>query len=382
MNSRSRVQAALSHEPVDRVPVDFSGHNNTVMHKLAYEELRSHLGLPTEEPQWCEYFGQVVYASEDIMHRYYADCRPVGLSVRDSTGDLQPDGSYHLTNWDGSVWRKPPDGFYYDLWRPVLSGELTSAAIAAIPWPSIPPKHLNALRERARALHEETNYAVVMDGFWIMPVTGTQQWRGFEQWSVDCLTDLGRWEEMIEAYVARLMPLAEAILSAVGEFIDVAYFIGDDLATQNGPWLRPSFYRKHIKPWHRRIVDFIRARTNAKVEFHMCGSIREFIPDLIDIGVDVIDPVQLSAADMDPVKLKRDFGKEIAFWGGVDTQKVLPFGEREEVRQEVRRCLQALGSTGYVFGTCHNIQPGVPPQNVEAMFRAYDQFYDLGGRSG
>ena len=146
--------------------------------------------------------------------------------------------------------------------------------------------------------------------------------------------------------------------------------IGDDIATQEGPWLRPSFYRQCIKPYHQQTMDFVPARTDAKVVFHTCGAARAFIPDLIDIGVGAINPVQTSAARMDPAGLKRDFGRHIAFWGGVDTQHVLPFGTPDDVRREVRRCLGTLGPSGYVFASCHNNQADVPPENIEAMFAA------------
>jgi len=381
MNSRDRVLAALSHKPVDRVPVDFCGHNDTVIHRQAYERLQTCLGLPPEEPARASRNQGTVYAAERILRRYRADTRALYLPVPEYKGELQPDGSYLLTEQDGTVWRKPAGGLYYDLWRPALIGELTSEAIAAMPmattWPTAHAGELVALRECARRLHEETDYAIVLSGFLVMPVTGTQMWRGFEQWSIDTLADTTHWQEMIEAYMERALTQADAILGAVGQFIDAAYIIGDDIATQQGPWLRPSFYRQYIKPWHQRAIDFIRARTDAKIIFHMCGAAREFIPDLIDIGVDALNPIQTSAAGMDPVELKRDFGNHIAFWGGVDTQQVLPFGTPEDVRREVWHCIETLGPSGYVFASCHNIQADVPPENVEAMFAAYGSFFNL-----
>lgn len=375
--------AALAHEPVDRVPVDFCGFQGTVIHRQAYRRLRAHLGLPPEEPVRASVQQGTVYAAEEILHRYGVDTRAAALlagqlQVLEDEGELQPDGGHLLTGPDGSVWRKPAGGLYYDLWRPALVGELTSAAIAALPWPAIPSEELAALRARARRLHEQTDYAIVLAGFIIMPVSKTQMWRGFQQWSIDTLADTLRWQEMVEAYMERALAQADAILSAVGQYVDVAYIIGDDIAAQNGPWLRPSFYRRYIKPWHQRATDFVRARTEAKIIFHMCGAAREFIPDLIDIGVDALNPVQTSAAGMEPAGLKRDFGDHIAFWGSVDTQHILPFGTPDDVRREVWRCMQTLGPSGHVFASCQNIQADVPPENIVAMFEAVSTYYQSG----
>ena len=365
--------AALSREPVDRVPIDFCGHNDTTIHAQAYERLRAYLGLPERQPEKASPSQGTVYAAEELLLRYQVDTRSVHLPVPQDDGECQPDGSYLLLGADGSVRRKPAGGLYYDIWQPALMGELTSEAIARLPttanWPDDCADDLLTLRQRARYLSQGTDYAVVLGGFLVMPVTGTQSLRGFEQWSVDSLVDTTHWQELIEAYMERRLVQIDAILGAVGEFIDAAYIIGDDMATQKAPWLRPSFYRQYIKPWHQRAMDFIRARTDAKVIFHICGAAREFIPDLIDVGVDAINPVQTSAAGMDAEALKRDFGHDIAFWGAVDTQHVLPFGSPDDVQREVERCVRALGPSGYVLASCHNIQADVPPENIEAMFQ-------------
>ena len=370
MKSRARVLNALSHRAVDRIPIDFWGHNDTTIHRVAYERLRTYLGFPPIEPTIANDVENVVYAAEDILLTFGVDTRAVYLPIPDRQGEPQPDGSLLLTWPDGSVWRKPPGGLYYDLFRPALPGELTSQAIAAMPWPKFPPDALEGIGKRAEQLRRTTDYAVVMAGFLIMPVTGTQIWRGFDQWCVDTLENTKLWQEMTEAYLERAFSQAEAILKAVGQFIDVAYFIGDDIATQNGPFISPSFYRKYIKPYHRQIVEFVRSRTDAKIVFHMCGAAREFIPDLIDVGVDAINPVQTTAQGMEPWSLKREFGPAMAFWGGVDTQRILPFGTPEDVKNEVRRIIDALGPSGLVLASSHNLQPDVPPENIIALFEA------------
>lgn len=370
MNSRERVLAALSHKPVDRIPIDLCGHNDSCIHEVAYPQLMEYLRLPYASPDSANVMECVVYAAEEVLKYFQVDTRAVYLPIKDTTGKLQPDGSRLFTWSDGSIWKKPSGGYYFDLILPPLQGELTSNAISTMPRPTINDADLAVIRNKARYLKLETEYAVVMSGFLIMPVSGVQLWRGFEQWSIDTLTQTKLWLEMTEAYMERAFDQADKILKAVGEYIDVAYFIGDDIATQRGPWLRPSFYRKHIKPFQEQAMDFIRARTEAKIIFHICGSAREFIPDLIDIGVDAINPVQTTAAGMNPNELKREYGKDIAFWGGVDTQHVLPFGTPQDVEEEVRRIISSLGPSGLVLTSCHNIQSEVPPENIVALFQS------------
>ncbi|MBP8972297.1 MAG: hypothetical protein KBH93_00365 [Anaerolineae bacterium] len=367
MKARDRVVASLSRQPVDRVPIGFCGHNDCCIHRNAHWRLRQYLGLPACAPTIANDVENVVYAEEEILQGFEVDTRAVYLRIEDQVGDPQPDGSFLLVWPDGSVWRKPPDGLYFDLHWPPLRGELSSEAIARMPWPEVSAEALGDLRHRAVRLHEETDFAVVMSGFLIMPVTGTQIWRGFEQWCIDSVGDIIRWHEMTEAYMERALRQAGRILGAVGELIDVAYIIGDDIATQQGPFISPRFYREHVKPFHRQAMEFIRERTDARIVFHMCGSARAFIPDLIDLGIDAINPVQTTANGMEPVQLKRDFGQDIAFWGGVDTQRVLPFGQPEDVRSEVLRIIDSLGPSGLVLASCHNVQADVPPENVVAM---------------
>ena len=370
MNSRERVLAALSHETVDRIPIDFCGHNDSCIHEIAYQRLREYLHLSPNTPVTANRLESVVYAAEEILRLFHSDTRAVYLPVRDLNETLETDGSHLLTWSDGSIWRKPVGEYYFYLHTTPLQGELTSEAISAIPWPTIKDEDLTAIRDEARRLKLETNYAVVMSGFLIMPVGGPQLWRGVEQWSIDTIAQTKLWIQMTEAYLERAFAQADKILEAVGEFIDVAYFIGDDIATQRGSWLNPSFYRQYIKPYHQSAMDFIRARTDAKIIFHICGSAREFIPDLIDIGVDAINPVQTTATGMNPFELKREYSRDIAFWGGIDTQQVLPFGTPQDVEGEVKRIVCSLGPSGLVLASCHNIQFDVPPENIVAMFQS------------
>jgi len=176
---------------------------------------------------------------------------------------------------------------------------------------------------------------------------------------------------LVDAYCAR----ADRVLAALGDSID-AVMVNDDLGTQAGPMLSPDLYRKMIKPHQRRLFAHIKPRTRAALVLHSCGSVRYAIPDLIEIGVDALNPVQVSAAGMDSAELKREFGRDITFWGGgCDTQRVLSRGSPAEVRDEVRRRIGDLApGGGFVFCQVHNIQPEVPPANVVAMLEAAREF--------
>jgi uroporphyrinogen decarboxylase len=179
--------------------------------------------------------------------------------------------------------------------------------------------------------------------------------------------------KLVEAHIRRL----EQILPAVEGYVQVIQ-VGDDLGMQDGPQLSPRLYRQVVKPWHKKLYQYIKEHTSARLFLHACGSVYAFIPDFIEMGVDILNPVQVSARDMDTKRLKQAFGKDITFWGGgCDTQKVLPFGTPAEVREEVKRRIDDLApGGGFVFNQVHNIQAGVPPENIMAM---YEAVHDFGG---
>ena len=191
--------------------------------------------------------------------------------------------------------------------------------------------------------------------------------RGYEDWYADVALNADLVGALMDAVLEFDLAVMEQALDLVGEDIDVILF-GDDVTTQSGPMISPKSYRKLIRPRHERLFDFIHDRTDAKIMYHSCGSAYCFMEDFIDIGVDIINPVQVSAADMDTARLKAEFGDRISFWGGIDTQSVLPHGTEEEVRAEVEKRIADLApGGGYVLAPVHNIQPDVPPENIVAM---------------
>ena len=173
---------------------------------------------------------------------------------------------------------------------------------------------------------------------------------------------------MMDIITEHWIGVTNNVLEIVGDSVDVVFF-GDDMGTQKSTLFRPEIYRRLIKPRHKRMFDVLKARSGFKVVLHSCGSTSSLFEDMIDLGVDAVNPVQINAANMEPERLKEEFGDRLTFWGGIDTQKVLPFGSPDEVRREVRRIIDILGRNGgYVLNSVHNIQPDVPPENVVAMF--------------
>jgi uroporphyrinogen decarboxylase len=224
-------------------------------------------------------------------------------------------------------------------------------------------------------LRRETPYAVVSG---ISGVVYEICWylRGLEQWFVDMLTQPEFCEALLDCTLRFWLDWFQAFCDEVGDLVDVV-MIGDDLAGQTGPLFRPDFYRRVVKPRQKRLVEYIRARTPAKIWYHTCGACTGFIPDLLENGIDILNPVQISAAGMEPAALKARFGERLVFWGGaIDTQHVLPFAAPAEIRQAVRQNLEIWKpGGGYVFNNVHNIQAGVPAENIVAMF---DTAYECG----
>jgi len=200
--------------------------------------------------------------------------------------------------------------------------------------------------------------------------------RGLEQWFADMIEQPEFCEALIDQTLRFWLDWFDAFLAEVGDTVDVI-MVGDDLAGQTGPLFSPEFYRQVVKPRQKQLVQFIKGRTQAKIWYHTCGACKEYIPDLIDNGIDVLNPVQVSATEMDPDELKAKFGEQMVFWGGgIDSQHVLPHADPATVREHVRRNVEALmPGGGYVFNNVHNIQAGVPAENILAM---YDAAYDFG----
>jgi uroporphyrinogen decarboxylase len=374
MTHRERILAALNHTPPDRVPVDLGSNLATSINERAYAALRHNLGLaPEDSPALLSFRAATVIPAGDMVRRFDLDARPLLAGSPDSRPDRRVSEDTYVDEW-GVAWTKPPGGHYINTGGP-FQGLVDPGlkCLETYDWPDPDdPGRYRGLRERARSMHENSDYAVVLN-LWVGPIHLCQFLRGFAEWLEDLLLNQLFAEGLLERVVDFWVPAVDRALAEAGEFVDVVVFY-DDLGTQKAPLIRPELYRRVIKPHHRRMTETAR-RHGKKILWHSCGSVYQFIPDLIEIGVDALNPVQVSAAHMDTKRLKREFGRDLAFWGGVDTGKVLPLGTPAEVREEVKRRIEDLAAGGgYILAAVHNIQADVPPQNVVAMFDAAREF--------
>lgn len=379
MNPRERLQRALNHQEPDRVPMDLGATRNSGITMPAYRRLVESLGLALEtQPLGTTGNSRVLGVAaidERVLERLGVDVRGVFLGPPDNWADIElPDNAFQ-DPW-GVVWKRPPTSLYFDPVRFPLAGEISLHDVVRYPWPDVAGDagYTRGLRDRALWLHERTEYGIVLH-LQDICVHYSQWLRGYEDWYTDFHLNPGVLTAIMDAVLERRMAVAESAIAAVGDIVDVIS-CSDDVADQRGPMVSPDSYRKFIKPRHRRFFDMVHSRSDAKVLFHSDGSLPKLLPDFIEIGIDFINPVQVSAAGMDDTaRLKREFGQDIGFWGAIDNVRVLPYGTPDDVRAEVQRRIRDLGpGGGYVLGAVHNIQPDVPPENIVALFdsaRAY-----------
>lgn len=361
---RDRLLAALNHEEADRVAIDFGGTPASGITVPAYETLKAHLGLD-HDTVVADRIADLAALDESVSRRFDVDVRTLGFGA-------EPREIDHDTLFDewGVTWHRAPDGSFMPVDGPFRRRAPDLSDLEDWAWPDPDdPKHTRELAAAAEALARSNDCAIV-SCLPAMPVHVGQCQRGFAEWLKDLRRNPG--------YVCRLMDIVADVwiaivvqaLEAVGNKVDVV-FVGDDLASQEGPLFSPALYRELVKPRHRRMIAAVKASCDAKILYYSCGAVFPMIEDLIDIGVDALNPLQVSARGMDPERLEETFGDRLAFWGGVDTQRILPYGSVDEVRAETRRIIYILGSGGgYVLNSVHDIQPEVPAANVAAMFDA------------
>ncbi len=363
MTHRERVLAALAHRQPDRVPIDLGATRNTSLVVEAHRRLAARLSLPDDAPLTSRMM-RVVAVNDAILESLDVDARGIFAAA---PADIATGDRSYRDEW-GVERVQPPGALYYDQVRSPLAGPIDVADIVGYTWPDPDdPVRVRGLGDRVRKIRETTDCAVVVN----LPsafVHASQYLRGFEDWFVDLAADKRLACALFDAVLDVNLAVCRAILSQVGREADV--LVGsDDLGLQGGLMVSPQTYREIIKPRHERYFRLMHEMSNARVFFHSCGSVVDILDDLVDIGVEVLNPVQVSAAGMDPVTLKQRFGSKLSFWGAIDTQRVLPFGTVEEVRAEVERRVECLGrGGGYVLSAVHNIQPDVPVENILAMY--------------
>jgi uroporphyrinogen decarboxylase len=360
--------AALEHRQPDRVPMDLGTARFTGMVKGACVRLCEHLGAGAPGPP-VDRMQQVVEVPEEVLLRLDVDARAFCHGAPDGGGDVELGDGRYRDEW-GVERMQPPGCHYYEMRSHPLAGDIAAADIARYPMPDpTDPGRVRGIRERASRLRAETDFAVMFNARFNL-VHQTQYLRGFADWFMDLAQDHALFHCLMQAVVENLLEMNRRALAEVGDLIDVVAF-GDDIGLQDRPVCSLPLYRQLIRPYQERIVETIRAHTRAKILYHTCGSVYAYMEDFIGMGIDALNPVQVRARHMEPARLKREFGGRIAFWGGIDTQRLLPFGSAGEVRAEVRRMFEVMGGGGgYVLAAVHNIQPDVPPENVQAMFEA------------
>jgi uroporphyrinogen decarboxylase len=406
MNSRERVLAAVDHREPDRVPIDLGATPSSGISAIAYNRLKRHFGLGGRTRVY-DVVQQLAEPEDEILDRYGIDVVDVGRAFNTNDGDW-----YTVALFDGSkawypTWFKPrptaeggydayvgemkiavqlhgmnffdqtcfpwldgyPDNIAAAL--PEAMGRVHWAALAHSPWDKAGEAGFwEKLRAKAVAMRQSTDRA-------IMIVCGCNlfEWGTFLRRIDQFLMDLACEEAKVEATLDALMVVHLATLdkvcTAVGDVVDILRF-GDDLGMDTGPFMSPATYRRFFKPRHAQLCRYVHEHSNMRTFLHSCGSIHALLPDMIEAGFEIINPVQTNCAMMEPQRLKNDFGKDITFWGGgCDTREVLNHATPQQVKDHVKQRLDVLmPGGGYVFNTVHNILPDVPAANIEAMYEA------------
>ncbi len=411
MNSRERIFKTLNHREPDRVPIDLGSTTSSGISAIAYLNLKRYLGIETGNVRVYDVIQQLAQPEDDIIDLFKIDALDIGRTFNTNDEDwydihvngvdLQypkwfqprhnPDDSYDMVHRDGTVFaRMTRDALVFDqTYFPCLEGYPANYAefqnfLSKNPWSAMPtPPFSNIgekrfwrnLRKRAIELKQKTGKVIVL-GLGALYEFGVSM-RRMDKMLVDLIRAPEKVEKFLDLILEFYFNSLNVICHYVGDVVDIIK-VGDDLGENNGPFMSPRIYRKIIKPRHIEFHDYIKKHSSMKIFFHGCGSITPLIPDLIETGIDILNPVQINARDMDPKFLKENFGDDITFWGGgADTRWVINRKSPEEVKKHVKELLGIFApGGGYVWNTVHNILPDVPPENIVAMFEAVHEFND------
>jgi uroporphyrinogen decarboxylase len=368
------VLRAINHQEPDRVPF------NLTLTVDIYHRLRAHLGLPPDADKrmgvWTNVAPELDLLDAMGVDMYYTGLNsPAHWSAPDMGDDLLYDewmiGRARIERDDGS--------FYYEMVRHPLANA-TLEDIANFPWPDpYDPGRVDGLRERIERIRHETDKAIMMkfaNSIW------EQSWwlYGMEQWMMDLVLKPEITGAILDKVTETAIGFMQVGIEAVGDLIDVLRLSGEDLGTQNAPMISMPMFDKIVKPRFERLWETAKSglrqkNPDAKLMLHSCGNVRPFIPTWIDMGLNILDPIQPRARGMEPDGLKRDFGDRLVFHGGIDIQHTLPFGTPDDVKAEVRRYLRALApGGGYIVAPAHNVQSDVPPANLVAIRDAIAEY--------
>jgi uroporphyrinogen decarboxylase len=391
MNHRERVVAAIRHQPVDRLPVDLGGMRSTGIMAVAYNQLKKRLGETQGDIYIFDTMQQLAFVEEPVRQRFGLDVVILDSRLLNGWRDYnlpdgtlakipadfitEPDGEggeYSLDEQGQRVGHRPAASFYFDsIEKPPLAEAETIADLDRHTWPVYTDEALEKLRKEAQRLHDETDYAI-LGTFGAAFLEGGQGLRGWDQFMLDLAGDRPFAEALLDRMLASALRNVELYLDAVGDYIQIIQ-MGGDMGTQNGPQIRPKMYYDIFQPREKALWGRIhQLKPEVAVFLHCCGGIYDLLPGIIDAGCDILNPVQISARGMDPRRLKQEFGDRLCFWGGgCDTQSVLPFGTPDDVYAHTRENIEIFApGSGFVFTQVHNIQAGVPSDNILAMYQA------------
>ena len=413
MTKRERVLRAIQHKEPDRVPVDLAAMRSTGITAVAYSRLKEHLGIRYGHTYVYDVVQQLAQPEQAILDYVESDVVDLGrvflteaadwkdFTLPDSSPakipsyvDFVPhDGGWLAKNKDGDViGAMPRDAYYLSQTQfplkdwdgsdlsvlgrlPDLMDKVTWSALPTAPYHKpLTPAHLADIRKKAKRLYEATDYAIMV-AFGGNLLEWGQYLCRFDQFLMDIIENPKKVTALLDKLVETHLENLERLLPAVDGYVQIIQ-MGDDLGTQQALEISPRIYREIFKPRQRLIFENVKKRSDLHLFLHSCGSIVDILPDLIEIGVEIINPVQTSARGMDPQKLKREFGKDLTFWGGgCDTQRVLPLASLKEIEAHVKERIDTFApGGGFVFTQVHNIMPHVPPRNIVAMYDAVKKF--------
>ena len=411
MTSRERILASIRHQEPDQVPVDLGSTPSSGISAIAYHNLKHYLGITKGHTRVYDVVQQLAQPEDMILERYGVDVLDIGRMFNDREQDwydvtlpqgipvqfpswfrpaVRPSGAWDAYAADGTRIATMPVGatFFDQTYFPYqddypadykdLAKEVPKihwAGLVHSPWDhASEPDFWQQLRERAIALRNSSDRALVIVAGCNLFEWGTFL-RRIDNFLMDLVLNPVEVERLLDALMEIHLDTLEKVCNAVGDVADILRF-GDDLGMDTGPFMSPQVYRKLFKPRHAILCDYVKTHSQMHTFLHSCGSIYRLLPDLIEAGYDVINPVQINTRDMEPERLKREFGQDITFWGGgADTRHVLNRATPSDVKAHVKGLLDIFApGGGFVFNAVHNILPDVPPENIVAMFEAVDEF--------
>jgi len=379
MRNKDRVLCALKHKEPDRVPFDLSSTGATEISLIAYRNLLNYFGLESEEVELLTLDAQRARVNEIILQKLNVDTRGIHPNVPlHWKQDTKEDDKYIYYKDGWGIIRKMPKnkGLYYDIFSHPLS-EVPTNAIKKYPWPNpLDPLIFKGLKEKTEKLYRDVDAALVVGRTFGNGIFTMGSWLdGYENWFCNLISDSKRVNIVMDKILELKIKYWDRMLQEIGDYINIIVEY-DDLGSQDSLLISPGIYRKYVRPRQKELFEFIKSkRPSIFIFFHSDGAIYDLIPDLIEIGIDILNPIQIGLPGMDAQVLKKEFGKYLTFWGGgIDTQYTLPNGTVNEIKSEVKNRIRDLSSGGgFVFATVHAIQSDVPPENIMAMWEALQE---------